>query len=193
VRGVISEKGIRIGSFASLIFAVIALFLNVILPFVVSGISPTEISGGPQATNVWGRKPTMLQAWTASHLLFAIATFSTVFIGSRIGGIIIIGSLGLSWALTLWAPYAIIGIEISMTSSDTENNFELAKNDAGLILSLHNIAISAPQILSAICCSGIFWLANIMGSTDATGWTFRFGGLAALAAAWLSRGLSREF
>jgi hypothetical protein len=31
-----------------------------------------------------------------------------------------------------------------------------------------------------------------LGSSDATGWTLRVGGLAALGAAWLSRGLFWE-
>lgn len=134
----------------------------------------------------------MMEAWTASHLLFAIATFSTIFTTSKMGGIIVIGTLGLSWALTLWAPFAIIGIEIAKSSNGTENNLSPLTNDAGLILSLHNIAISAPQIISALVCSGIFWLARLMGSTDATGWTLRIGGVAALGAAWLSKGISRE-
>lgn len=197
MRGIIHERGIRIGAFASLIFAIVALLANTILPFVVSG---TPRNGKPKVTQsihfrLW--KPTVIQVWTASHILFAIATFSTIFVTSKTGGIIVIGCLGLSWALTLWAPFTIIGVEIAtpqdLRNSNPEDRFGAVTNcDAGVILSLHNIAISAPQIFAALICSGIFWVAHLLGSSDATGWTLRAGGLAALGAAWLSRGLSQE-
>lgn len=99
--------------------------------------------------------------------------------------------------MTLWAPFAIIGIEIAtlqdLLSSDPEDRVGAVTDcDAGIILSLHNIAISAPQILAALVCSGVFWLAQFLRSSDSTSWTFRVGGLSALVAAWLSRDLSQE-
>lgn len=80
-----------------------------------------------------------------------------------------------------------------LRKNNPEGTFEGGTDcDVGVILSLHNIAISAPQIVAAVVCSGIFWVVQLMGGSDATGWTLRIGGLAALGAAWLSRGLSRD-
>jgi len=197
MREKIHERGIRIGAFASLLFAIVALLANIILPFVVSG---TANNGKLMATGSIHsrlRKPTIIQLWTASHILFAIAMFSTIFVTSNTSGVIVIGCLGLPWALTLWAPFAIIGIEIAtiqeLHTSNPEDQFGAVTDcNAGVILSLHNIAISAPQIIAALICSGVFWVAHILGSSDVTGWTLRVGGLAALGAALLSRGLSQE-
>lgn len=89
--------------------------------------------------------------------------------------------------MTLWAPFAIIGAEI------TKHNGKVGEDyDAGTILSLHNLAISAPQLVAALICSGVFWVAHQVGSSDATGWALRVGGLAMLAAAWLCRRLIFE-
>lgn len=197
VQGIIHERGIRIGAFASLIFAIMALLANTILPFVVSETPNHGKQERTQSTYFRPWKPTVIQAWTASHILFAITTFSTIFVTSKTGGIIVMGCLGLSWALTLWAPFAIIGVEIAtlqaLIDSNPENQFGAVTNcDTGVILSLHNIAISAPQFFAALICSGIFWVAHLLGSSDATGWALRVGGLAALGAAWLSRRLSED-
>jgi len=197
MQSIINERGIRIGAFASLIFAIVALLANTILPFLISGPSHNL---KPERTHfIQSRllKPTVIQVWTASHILFAVATFSTIFVTSQTGGIIVIGCLGLSWALTLWAPFAVIGVELASIQevhiNNSEDKFGDVRNcDTGVILSLHNMAISSPQIVSALICSSIFWGANLLGSSDATGWTLRAGGFAALGAAWLSRGLSQE-
>ena len=198
MRSIIHERGIRIGAFASLIFAIIALLANTVLPFVLSDTSSNEKLGRTQPSTYFRPwKSTVIQAWTVSHIVFAITTFSTIFVTSKTGGIIVIGCLGISWALTLWAPFAIIGVEIAtlqdLLNSNPEEQFGAITNcDTGVILSLHNIAISAPQIFAALMCSGIFWVAHLLGSSDATGWALRVGGLAALGAAWLSRRLSQD-
>ena len=62
---------------------------------------------------------------------------------------------------------------------------------AGAIMGLHNVAISSPQILAALACSGIFSLAKMMGSQTGTGWVLRAGGGAALGAAYLTSRFNR--
>lgn len=57
---------------------------------------------------------------------------------------------------------------------------------AGAIMGLHNVAISAPQILSALACSGIFGLSKMVGSAYGTGAVLRAGGCATLVAAYLT-------
>ena len=120
--------------------------------------------------------------------------FSTFFVTSQLGGTCLVASTGLSWALTLWVPYTIIGEEIA-ARQDLQTNLaeeELGASpepQAGAIMSLHNVAISLPQIAAAVVCSGVFWLARLAASQDGTGIALRIGGLAALGAALLSRRL----
>ena len=60
------------------------------------------------------------------------------------------------------------------------------ENETGAIVSIHNIAISAPQILAAGVSGGLFWAMKEAGSQDGLGWVLRIGGCAALIAGWLA-------
>jgi solute carrier family 45 protein 1/2/4 len=54
------------------------------------------------------------------------------------------------------------------------------------------MAVSFPQILSSLVCSAIFKAAQKPRGEpwdDSVGWVLRFGGCAALVAAWLTRRL----
>ncbi|RAL05592.1 bifunctional K:H/Na:H antiporter NHX1 [Aspergillus ibericus CBS 121593] len=141
---------------------------------------------------------TLRRAWLLSHVLFAVCMFSTFFIYSYQAATVVIGIVGISWALTLWAPFALISAEVSRIDTerrirrhqtegagsdaqppngtagplpdghDLENGsatpaakageVEEEENlaQAGIILGLHNVAISAPQIISSLLSSAIF-------------------------------------
>ncbi|EAW12530.1 putative sucrose transporter [Aspergillus clavatus NRRL 1] len=184
---------------------------------------------------------TLRRTWLLSHVLFAVCMFSTFFISSYQAASIVIGFVGISWALTLWAPFALISAEVSRIdaerrirrhqaemavpsgshsqavsnaqpdaygncddNSDCDDDLEngtgprRAKGQeeddenlaqAGIILGLHNVAVSAPQILSSLVCSAIFKaFQKPRGEPwdDSVGWVLRFGGCAALIAAWLA-------
>ncbi|KAK6813124.1 hypothetical protein RU639_010729 [Aspergillus parasiticus] len=135
---------------------------------------------------------TLRRAWLLSHVLFALCMFSTFFIYSYQAATVVIGIVGISWALTLWAPFALISAEVARIdaerrvrrhrsgmaehhSADNSTHPTLATNvddledgprkptdeeenlaQAGIILGLHNVAVSSPQILSSLICSAIF-------------------------------------
>lgn len=107
-----------------------------------------------------------------------LATFLTK---SWISRAILVASVGISWSLTLWGPFAIIGYEVAASDSELPTGQKL---QAGMIMSLNNIAISAPQLVAAIICSGIFRFAQWMGSADGMGWALRGGSYAAMVAAY---------
>ena len=91
--------------------------------------------------------------------------------------------------MTLWAPFAIIGQEIAAVDTRTGAD-DAVENQKGAIMSLHNAAISAPQIVAALACGAVIWAAREFGGgLDGTGWAIRLGSCAALGAAWLARGL----
>jgi solute carrier family 45 protein 1/2/4 len=130
--------------------------------------------------------------------------FITFFIRTPNQATVLTGFVGIAWALSLWAPFALISAEISKRDSDARregirnrgrnNNIQgeggvvgRHEDQAGVILGLHNVAVSAPQIVATLVSSLIFKLAQKPRGVpydDSVGWVLRFGGLAALAAAF---------
>lgn len=198
---------------------------------------------------------TLRRTWILSHLLFAVCTFSTIFVSYYPAGSIIIGLIGICWAVGLWIPFSLISNEVALidvqhrlkrrgarfpratqstnaTGSGTyepvsgedaedrheyhgehehedtddhdhEYDIENARSwsaaedentaQAGIILGIHNVAISFPQIFSSLICSAIFKVAQKPRGEpwdDSVGWILRFAGCAALCAAWLTKRLA---
>ncbi|KAJ5176609.1 uncharacterized protein N7482_002486 [Penicillium canariense] len=185
---------------------------------------------------------TLRRTWLLSHLLFAVCMFSTFFISSYPAGSVVIGFVGICWALTLWAPFALISAEVARTDATrrpgrlgtggsgsatnsssyapvssehdhhNDGDYDVREQDlendspkpsamneeenfaqAGIVLGLHNVAISFPQIFSSLICSAIFKAAQKPRGEpwdDSVGWVLRFGGCAALVAAWLTKRLA---
>ena len=184
------EDAIRYGTFASFLFAIVAFLANILLPILLKALNKASSSSGSTTSKF--RIP---QLWTLGHALFALIIFATFFTTSQAGATIIVACGGLSWAITLWAPFAIIGSELAARQSLRDTISDIngeepppASRDvqAGAIVGLHNVAISAPQIIAALVCSGVFGLAKAFGSQAGTGWVLRAGGCAALGAAWLT-------
>lgn len=190
----IIEDAIRYGTFASFLFSVVAFATNLLLPLLL------EVSTKPGLT---AKRPPakfgISQAWTCAHVFFALAMFATMMVTTETAATFLVASVGLSWALTHWAPFAIIGNELgselaarqSFNAStngfpDNETPTVSVEVQAGAIMGLHNVAISAPQIIAALACSAVFGLAKSLGSQDGTGWVLRAGGCAALCAAYLT-------
>ncbi|CAI7569922.1 unnamed protein product [Penicillium glandicola] len=176
---------------------------------------------------------TLPRVWILSHLLFAACMFSTFFIYSYQAGSAFVGFVGVSWAVALWAPFALIAAEVARIDPSRRNHRHTSQNthdghaaeaqderpgeynrvggsdvehgqpkdyreygdvaQAGIILGLHNMAISLPQILSSLVCSAIFKASQKQRGEpwdDSVGWVLRFGGFAALVAAWLTTRVS---
>lgn len=208
----------------------------------------TDGKGGTWLSKIQIPGFTLRRAWFLSHLLFAICMFSTFFIYSTQAATVVIGLVGISWALTLWAPFAFISAEVAKidaenriqrhrsvtavvvsvepnpipTTDQPPNDTRTGNNDAdlergrggshsmkpadndheqgdknlaqaGIILGLHNVAISFPQMLSSLICSAIFKaLQKPRGEPwdDSVGWVLRFAGCAGLLAAFLAKRLA---
>ncbi|GAB7355659.1 hypothetical protein MBLNU459_g6371t1 [Dothideomycetes sp. NU459] len=180
--------GTRMGAFAMLLSAIVALTANFLFPSIhnllASSYFPREV------TNVG-------HAWALSQVHFSMLMFSTLFIQTHVGGIIVVALAGISWAMTLWAPYALVGAEIAAENEklhglDMFDDYVKEDSHAGSYMSLHNAAISIPQIIAAFVCYGVFWIGRVTdGRADMT-WAFAVGGLASLAAAWASLGLEKK-
>lgn len=140
---------------------------------------------------------TLRRAWLLSHILFALCMFSTSFINTTIGATVLVSVIGLCWALTVWAPLALISVEISKndTAARKQGAGAAKEDQAGVILGLHNVAIASPQIIASLVSSAIFKVVQKPRGTagdDSVGWVLRFGGLAALIAAYMTSRIGEE-
>ncbi|KAK0736917.1 major facilitator superfamily domain-containing protein [Apiosordaria backusii] len=197
------EDATREGTFALLIFAITSLATNVFLPFFIAptyttqpgsaAVSPDE--GGPSSLKDYEEDQkswldyliipgfTLRRAWMFSQILFTCSMLCTVFVRTVTAATVLIGLVGITWALTLWAPWAIISAEISRRDEERRQQRaqrmlspsrgmdgynsdeardqesgedEEAADQAGVILGIHNMAIAAPQIIATLLSSLIF-------------------------------------
>lgn len=194
---ILYEKATRIGTFALLVNSVVSLLTNVFLPFFVAPTYDTQpIAIGAAGDYDYDEKPSLLdrlripgftlkRAWFGSLVLFALSMFCTVTVRSVKAATTLIGLAGITWAMALWAPWAIISAEISRrdatiraqkarsrsaagqhqqagspsrsdAGSGSESDEEEETDQAGVILGIHNMAIAAPQIIANVGSSVIF-------------------------------------
>lgn len=173
------------GSFASFLFALMSLLFTFVLPFLTHHV----------------RFLTVERLWFASHVIFAVIMLATFFVDTVPAGTGLIACLGFSWAMTQWAPFALISGEVSRVEAEAREDRENGWGDgvapgreiagAGAVFGLHNVAIAGPQVIAAIECAGLFKLLSALGIKDDIGSVLRWAGLAALAAAWVCRRLLR--
>ena len=124
------ERATRVGTFALLLYSLTSLATNIILPTFIdptfdnelmmnaSGEAPGITDGRKSETRSpkkWFVIPglTLKRAWMISHIIFAASMFCAPFIQTVGAANVIIGLFGITWAMTLWAPWAIISAEIS--------------------------------------------------------------------------------
>lgn len=225
------EAATRVGTFALLIFACTSLATNVILPFLIAPTYDTQPAAhgdapgeAPGAFKDYDEEKswldylvipgfTLRRAWMYSQILFFIAMTCTVFVRTVEVATALIGLVGITWALTLWAPWAIISAEISKRDSEMRakrhGNFEPVASpmsgdsdeeddsedvddeeeadQAGVILGIHNMAIAAPQIIATVVSSIIFKFFQKPRGTPgdrSIAIVMALGGIAVLVSAW---------
>lgn len=111
-----------------------------------------------------------------SQFYFVAAMALTCTVRSHSGAVFLVASIGVPWAVSQWVPHGLLGM---MLNHDLPSS-ELAslRTDDGVVMALHNTAISAPQILSALLSSIV--PVFVPESGDVIGWTLRLG------VAWMS-------
>lgn len=130
------QEATRIGTFALLIFACTSLATNVFLPFFIAptydnqpvtsgdGLIAAQPKDYEEDQKSWLDYLvipgfTLRRAWMLSQILFFVAMTCTVFVRTVEVATVLIGLVGITWALTLWAPWAIISAEISRRDVET--------------------------------------------------------------------------
>ncbi|KAG4305017.1 hypothetical protein PORY_001692 [Pneumocystis oryctolagi] len=188
------EDVTRYGSFGFMLFSIVSLLGTLLFPVITS--SEKKIMKrilGKKYFNIID-KCNISTLWTMSHLLFGLCMFLTIFGSSVPYAMTIIALCGLSWAVTLWAPFSLISIELSLRN-------ELHRS--GTILGLHNIFVSAPQVISIVIAGIIFKFKGYKEFEDVVTckgkmdyslvWVFQTSGIAALIAMYLSLKISSEY
>lgn len=230
------EQATRIGSFALLVNSIVSLLTNVLLPFFIAPTYDNQAALSQPAPAYHGRrnqKRTMLdrlhipgftlnRAWFGSLVLFSGAMLCTPVVRSVEAATALIGIAGVTWAMTLWAPYAIISAEISrrdvvlraqkqqardaaeltplerlpsgeVTTAATGDDEE--QDEAGVVMGIHNMAIAAPQILANVGSSLIFKIWQKPRGTPgdrSIAFVLAIGGLFVLASAFYVRDLDEQ-
>lgn len=213
------EDATRIGSFALLINSIVSLLTNVFVPFFVA---PTydirPVAGDDRHSDNSSfldclRIPgfTLKRAWFGSLILFAIVMICTEFVTSVNAATVLIGLAGITWAMTLWAPYAIISAEISrrdaLARAQARPHLSIPRaheesgetyeevDQAGVIMGIHNMSIAAPQIIANIGSSLIFKIWQKPRGTPgdhSISIVLALGGLFALVAAFFVLNITED-
>ncbi|PSK56570.1 proteinral alpha-glucoside permease [Elsinoe australis] len=115
----------RVGSMTLILFSVVTFIGSVSLPWLVQSPDNPISTFTPRPPRRLApilrilpkRKPTLLSAWTAGNLLFALAMCFAPFIASLRSASFIVATCGLPWALASWAPFTFMGQEINRLPS----------------------------------------------------------------------------
>ncbi|EHA23742.1 hypothetical protein ASPNIDRAFT_40199 [Aspergillus niger ATCC 1015] len=169
----------------SLQFGPRAMLLNACVSFVSSMLLPWLFKYNERSKGKSSNHLTLSNIWAISQALFGAGMILTLWVSSVIGATFIISILGLSWCCTAWIPFTLMSTKILQESRNA-----LRPHNPGLIMSLHNVSIAAPQILAALIAGLVFWVSQD-GENQAR-YVLAVGGLFGLGAAWMARGLTIE-
>lgn len=119
----------RVGSLSLVVFSVITFLGSVVLPLAVRSPEnekqrnftprpPAVVASVVEAFTKY--KPDLLTAWMIGHIIFAAAMIFAPLVRSLQMATILVSICGIPWALTCWAPFAFMGIEINrLTAPNT--------------------------------------------------------------------------
>lgn len=185
------DHGMRIGAMANLLFAIVALATNILLPrlaHIATSMDSTTTSHEKKKYDPFSR---LRIIWGFGQLVYVVSVFSTVLVSSSTTGAFIIAIAGFSWGITQWVPFAIIGQEAARfqskdDSTTGEDDCIWSSVQGGRIIGMHNAAISVPQIIAALISSVIFWVTREVDRESATVWVIGWSGFPGAIAAWLA-------
>jgi solute carrier family 45, member 1/2/4 len=121
----------RLGSMALVCFSLITFCSSIALPYMIKSLEASQTKYTPRPPAFLGKslqnllvkahmfQPDLTSAWGISNLLFAMITISAPWIRTLSGATSLVASCGLPWAVSCWAPFALLGIEINKMSSDS--------------------------------------------------------------------------
>ena len=129
----VRERATRAGTHAMLWHSVVSLATSIVLPpLVAAGSGSSSSHDRPSSTSSSRRTTTSTLArakaalpripfdwlslpllWAISNTLFSVLLFSTLFATSVAGASFIVAAAGFAWAVTNWAPFALVRLPLS--------------------------------------------------------------------------------
>jgi len=181
------ENATRTGSFALLIYSIISLIASFILPTIKS-FYDNNISNDTHDPQTFYRK-----VWIFSEIFLAFVFFSTIGVSKVWHAVTIISLCGISWAVSMWVPFALIGEYLenynAHQESKNDDEEESDKLSSGIILGIHNMYVVLPQFVVTFLSSIFFALIKALevqeDNFDSFGWVLRFGGIGAIISIFL--------
>ncbi|KAI8086095.1 major facilitator superfamily domain-containing protein [Halteromyces radiatus] len=134
----------RAGSLAFLVYSMVSLSASFFIPLLVTSSYNNDDDGTSHGFTVRGKHFTIspskyiryLQCvslprmWTISHFIFCFAMFSTVLVSDVVAASLVIGICGISWAVTMWAPFSLLGEYIAQCEQmQQQDNNQQHRND----------------------------------------------------------------
>ncbi|KAF1346736.1 sucrose transport protein [Delphinella strobiligena] len=170
----------RVGSMSLVIFSCITFAGSLVLPWVVKSPQDEQPSFTPRppasiapiVKQVSRHKPTLLNAWMISHLIFAGSMMFAPFINSLRYATVLVA---VPWALASWAPFTFIGVEINklptsisrrhsvpggaIELSDTSSPGNAPSGElSGIYLGILNVYTTLPQFVASGISTIVFTL-----------------------------------
>ena len=192
---VLYDEGTRKGATALAWNGVVMLVSTILAPALVtptydrarsrsSSVSSSRSSASSETLNNESSIPslqmprfTLKRAWIASLVLQALALLGAPMVHSVDDAVVLVAALGYTWALSAWAPFAIIGAE-THAGPDTRTSDSAGagadgtdpseagsgdgvesssmRNQVGVVLGIHNVVVCTAQAMSTVVSLGIF-------------------------------------
>uniref|UniRef100_L7JPI1 General alpha-glucoside permease n=1 Tax=Pyricularia oryzae (strain P131) TaxID=1143193 RepID=L7JPI1_PYRO1 len=119
-------------------------------------------------------KITLPRIWFLSQVLATASLLLTFLLCSTHASLALICFMGATWTVTMWVPFALINAELA----------ELRTGVAG-VQGLHNMAVSLPQIASALVCAAVLGALRLAGVDGGAVWLLRLAAVPVAWSAWL--------
>lgn len=119
----------RLGSVSLVLFSLITFCSSVVLPYIIQTPAeagekftprpPRALKKSAQSILIktYHHLPDLTTAWMWSNLLFAMITICAPWVHSLASATALVAFCGVPWAVSCWAPFGLLGIEINKMSS----------------------------------------------------------------------------
>ncbi|EXJ88260.1 hypothetical protein A1O1_05190 [Capronia coronata CBS 617.96] len=119
----------RLGSVSLVLFSLITFCSSVILPYIIRTPDAAAEKFTPRPPRALTKtaqillmkaytlQPDLTSAWMWSNLLFAMITICAPWVHSLASATALVASCGVPWAVSCWAPFGLLGVEINKISA----------------------------------------------------------------------------
>ncbi|KAH7418524.1 hypothetical protein BKA64DRAFT_564822 [Cadophora sp. MPI-SDFR-AT-0126] len=185
------EKARDSGSFAIFLFSLVSLVVTFALHLLTfQSLSLVDSQNSSVLPTILGIS--LARVWGLSHALLAVCCFLTFFVWTTPFATGLLAITGICWAINSWIPILILKSEITQNAEDSacdNSDGRVQHSRSESLLDWHHLAISMPQILSALVCAILFKLFDVVDVRNGEAWIFRLSGIASCFALYLTKRL----